>query len=527
MKVLIIDDEVLAREALKIQIRKFADYSILEAGDGEEGLAILKKENPDVAFIDIQMPGMSGIDFMEEGRKICSQTFFIVLSGYNFFAYAQKAIEYNACKYLLKPVSDQAVEELFKEIELKLSVRERQKNKYKEIYLTEQKQKRSLKRKYIYELLNVKKSRRESLVKRIEELGSCFDKPFFQIFLIRIGNILPNEEELLKFGIWNIAGEIFTGEEQCIELFDDISGAGILLNTINPPYENEFQKNINAMFAETNKFCRFIGVNQVTFGIGERVQGIESLDAVYDSAKQTLNLYLAGGEHKLYFAGGDTLKCKYNTSNKQNWEKRFTKALLTENKEAVIECIDDFYAQYTEGDFISIKELHKLHLSFFVLLQKAVQSYETRDRLEDEFYLYNKIQKLDSIEEMHQFLLEKVRACFQIIDTQRISGNKKIVQRGKQFIEENLGNDLTLNAVAEYAGVSAVYFSKIFKEEEGKNFIDYVTKRRMEIACDLLEGNMKTAEISERIGYHDMKHFYKVFKKYMGISPSQYRKKIR
>ena len=124
-------------------------------------------------------------------------------------------------------------------------------------------------------------------------------------------------------------------------------------------------------------------------------------------------------------------------------------------------------------------------------------------------------------------MLDKVEICFRIIENHSISGNKKVVWRGKQFIEENLGNDLTLNATAEYAGVSPVYFSKLFKEEENKNFIDYVTERKMQIACELLEKNMKTAEISERIGYHDMKHFYKVFKKYMGVTPSQYRKKIR
>lgn len=532
MKVLIIDDEALARESLKMQIRKFSACPVFEAKDGAEALACLQEENPDLVFVDIQMPGMSGIDFMEQGRKLCSQAFFIVLSGYDSFEYAQQAIRYRASEYLLKPVSDQKVRDVLREMELRLIAREQEKNKYKEILISERKKRKSLKRKYIYELLNVNRERRSGVMKKMEELGIQFDKPYFQIFLIRMGGGMTpanqtSLEELQKFGIWNIAEEVFEGEEQSVELFDDINGVGILLNTSHPPYEQEFEKRIDTMFEETNRFCEFIGVNKVTFGIGERKQGMDLLDEVYDSAKQALNLYLTGGEQRLYFPEREKGAGRRRTVSRQIWEKRFSKALFMEDEEAVVECVNDFYDQYVGGKLMSIKELHKIHLSFFVLLLKALKNYETEGKIEDEFYLYNKIQKLESIEEMKRFLLEKVDIFFQIIRTQSVDGNQQIVQRGKQFIEENLGNELTLNSAAEYAGVSAVYFSKIFKEEEKKNFIDYVTERRMEIACELLETNMKTEEISERIGYHDVKHFYKVFKRYMGVSPGQYRRKVR
>lgn len=533
MKILIIDDEALARESLKMQIEKCGEHAIYETADGRAALVNLREESPDVVFIDIQMPGMSGIEFMERGREICGTAFFVVLSGYNSFEYAQKAIKYSACEYLLKPVSDDSIFELLKKIGHKISEKEQKQNRYQQMYLSEQRQKESLQRKYIYELLNVKRSRRESLIQKIEELGICFDKPYFQIILIRTGNILPSEEELLKFGIRNMAKEIFSAEGQSVELFDDINGIGILLNTFQPLCEETvqncdetFQKDVSKMFEETNKFCRFIQVNQVTFGIGERKRGIDMLDEAYDSAKQTLNLYLTSGEYKIYFSGKEKKNIE-NYIDKQEWEKRFSKALFTEDEEMLVPYIEEFYAQYAAGDGMSVKELHKIHLSFFVLLQKLVKRYETEAMSEDEFSLYNKIQKMDSIEEMRQFVLKKVDESFQMIRERPNSGNSKIVYRGKHFIEKNLGNELTLNAVAEYAGVSAVYFSKIFKEEEKKTFIEYVTERRIETACELLESNMKTAEISERIGYHDMKHFYKVFKKYMGVSPSQYRKKVR
>ena len=309
MKVLIVDDEALARESLKMQIKQFTDAHLFEAGDGKTALAVLAKEKPELVFVDIRMPGMSGIEFMEHARKIYSQIFFVVLSGYDSFEYAQKAIRYDAIEYLLKPVNDRDIREVFWKVKEKLLEREQEKEKYEEIYLSERKKKRSLQRKYIYEFLNVKKSRREGIAKKLEDLGVNFDKSYFQVFLIRTGSIAVQaaEEEMLKFGIWNIAQEIFYDDGK-IYLFDDINGVGVLFNTALPSGGQVFEQKAEALFEEANKFCEFIGVNKVTIGIGVRKEGVDILDEVYDSARYALNLYPVSYTHLgagCLFSGGN------------------------------------------------------------------------------------------------------------------------------------------------------------------------------------------------------------------------------
>ncbi|MDD3362149.1 MAG: response regulator [Hespellia sp.] len=527
MKLLIVDDEYLARESLEIQISKLTDYQILQAKDGVTALTIMEDERPDIVFIDIQMPGMSGIEFMERGRKICSQAVFIVLSGYNLFEYAQKAIEYNAFKYLLKPVSDESLSELFEEIESQLLTKQIENIKHKEAYMSAQRSKKILQRKYVLELLNVKEAKKADVLQKLKKSGIVFDKPYFQIFIIRIVMDSIEEEELLKFGIINIAEEIFKATDQSVCAFDEENGLGILINSEGRQEASAFETYIDIMFEEIQKFSSALGVERITIGISERKAGIEILDELYDAALQALNMYLIHGDNRLYFAKEKPVDDKNGNWNKQNLEKRFEKALFMGSKVDVEDCIENLYVQFSDSNFTDVKELHKLHLSFFVLLHKAMKNLETEGVLEDEFYLYKKIQQFESIEEMKHFLLKKTEICLEAIGGNSVTGNKKAVQIGKQFINENLGNELTLNAVAEHVGLSLVYFSKIFKEEEGKNFIDYVTEQRMQLACELLEGNAKTSEICERIGYHDMKHFYKVFKKYRGITPSQYRKRVR
>lgn len=93
------------------------------------------------------------------------------------------------------------------------------------------------------------------------------------------------------------------------------------------------------------------------------------------------------------------------------------------------------------------------------------------------------------------------------------------------YIEEHYQESLTLQSLATKFYISDSYFSRIFKQHTGKNFIEYVTDYRMKIAKDLLEYSlMKTNEVSMAVGYTDQRYFSQIFKKHVGMTPSLYRK---
>lgn len=99
------------------------------------------------------------------------------------------------------------------------------------------------------------------------------------------------------------------------------------------------------------------------------------------------------------------------------------------------------------------------------------------------------------------------------------------VEKAREYIEENYFENLTLQQVADKAAVSAGYLSTLFNKELGCSFIDYQNQIRIRHACTYLQQNyFKTYEIAYKIGFHDEKYFSKVFKKVMGISPSEYKK---
>ncbi|MEK5037125.1 response regulator transcription factor [Sporosarcina sp. FSL K6-3457] len=96
------------------------------------------------------------------------------------------------------------------------------------------------------------------------------------------------------------------------------------------------------------------------------------------------------------------------------------------------------------------------------------------------------------------------------------------------YIEEHYQEAISLQSLATKFFISDSYFSRIFKQHTGKNFIEYVTEYRMKIAKDLLAySTMKTNEVSIAVGYTDQRYFSQLFKKQIGMTPSLYRKKAK
>jgi two-component system LytT family response regulator len=100
MRAIIIDDERLARTELRKLLQEFPEIEVVdEAGNVDEGLAKIETHNPDLIFLDIQMPGKSGFDLLSELDKAPEVIFTTAYDDY-----ALKAFEVNALDYLLKPV---------------------------------------------------------------------------------------------------------------------------------------------------------------------------------------------------------------------------------------------------------------------------------------------------------------------------------------------------------------------------------------------------------------------------------------
>ena len=93
------------------------------------------------------------------------------------------------------------------------------------------------------------------------------------------------------------------------------------------------------------------------------------------------------------------------------------------------------------------------------------------------------------------------------------------------YMGENLQGNITMRSVAEALCISESYLSKLFKRKTGRSFLDALTRLRMQEAARLLEGSdMKVYEIADRLGYRDVEHFSGLFRKFTGLTPSEYKR---
>lgn len=102
-----------------------------------------------------------------------------------------------------------------------------------------------------------------------------------------------------------------------------------------------------------------------------------------------------------------------------------------------------------------------------------------------------------------------------------------LINKIAQYIREHLDEDISLNLLSDKFALNAQYISQLFKNQIGVNFLSYLTSIRMQKAKSLLLSSAKTiVEVSVAVGYNDYRVFTKVFKKHVGVSPSQYRKEF-
>ena len=124
--------------------------------------------------------------------------------------------------------------------------------------------------------------------------------------------------------------------------------------------------------------------------------------------------------------------------------------------------------------------------------------------------------------EQIQDVLQRIVEC---IYSHKILNSESLTNRAKAYIEEHISEDFGLNDVISSMYVGRSKFTEEFKKETGENFIDYVIRRRMETAMELIKsGTYSSAKLAQAVGYSDLKYFQKSFKKYTGYSVKEYQR---
>jgi YesN/AraC family two-component response regulator len=174
----------------------------------------------------------------------------------------------------------------------------------------------------------------------------------------------------------------------------------------------------------------------------------------------------------------------------------------------------------TEGSLECMKRIA------FSIAIKVKDYFEDRGvhipQLEDDS-LYRNIFSGNSMKSLEEYL-DGILALYEkaVYDS-----SQSAIQKVCEYVKARMGGKITLAEAAGYVFLSPAYLSRIFKERMGVNFSDYVARVHMEEAMELLkDSRYKVYEVGEKLGYRDIRYFYKVFRQFTGLTPSQYRNRF-
>ncbi len=369
LKIFVVEDEPFIRKGIIMYIQRGDPEFVVvgEEGDGKSAYSQILQTRPDVLLTDIRMPYMGGLELAEEAKKHLPDLKVIIISGYDDFTYASKAIHIGVVDYLLKPILEDAL------------------------------------------LAAIRKAKDEIAKERKD---------------------VKREREM---------------DEASAGFFGD-AGVSLALKQVDI---KSWAKDSVELFLK---------------------KGLE------DEAGKFVDRYLE-------CVGSDNMKSLI-----------FRQYMVIDMQLQAVRFLDSLGAGEYTGDVICAEQ----ELAGYV----------------------------KTLESSRDYMVSMLAGCLAVRDELSENPYTAMVEKAKEYVGTHYGVEISLGLAAEYVGVSASHFSRIFSREAGITFIEYLTQVRVERAKELLRcTNKKIAEIAQEIGYRDTRYFYTLFKKNVGCTPREYRKK--
>lgn len=532
LKVIIADDEIKVCNLI-YQLVDWESMGLEVAAiinDGISAFDLIKEIEPDIVITDIRMPGYDGIELIRRTKEILPNVFFIIISGYNQFEYAQNAIRYGVENYLLKPIKKiELINTLAKIIEKNSQVKS-DFNEKKELKTMLRSSVEKAKKNLLTEILfnplgTIVNNDIDSINK---EYYSNFKTGFFTIAVIRPFLETGEEnEEMISLLLTKIQSMVKQKLEPiCIELITVIWQEQIicLINTDDPKLKTIIKQlnkmkidiaNLKDIFQKANII---IGFGEVTDNLNKIYSNIEKAQTAILSRFAQSNAYIINYEDRtesklepidiIDTSLKDRLLSYFETLDKNKLFDELARLKMVFEKNAKDSKL--IYRCYTELIDIIIFGL-KTHLN--------------RDSLHDASWFRKQFNRFYTLNDMFDWIKDWIDDEFEKFSELKKNRDNKPIRLAKQYIHENYNKSISLDDVSSMLGFNSAYFSTMFKKETGENFIDYLIKIRINNAKHLLlQSNLNVDGIATAVGYSDTKYFTKLFRKKTGLSPSEFKK---
>ncbi len=515
-QVLIVDDEVLIRDGLKC-IMDWEEMGFCvcgEAGNGEDALSLILKLKPNLVLMDIRMPKLQGIDVVRLSRDQGFEGKFIIISGYSDFKYAQEAIRYGVESYLTKPIDEDELSEAVSKIKADLDAKSIASD---HIELYRQKAKDVI----LHELVHGRTDAGYSLSKQdMEELE--LESEIYQIVIYENFNRTPSTVSYSFADLLKV-----TNKENHTFLHFEEDQKDVILLKGNYAL-NRFGDFLSHYNLDTPP-QKDSPMDSLFLAYGRPVKTLSEVHQSYQDACALMDrrFFCIQGQHTLgYEELPDIEAGTYDLQKEklQEYTDFLVGYLQTFNRKKVAETLSNLEDYlYNVGSGISEVKLFLTDLYLRIKEKISLIYSNTSIPFATNSSVIDFIEKKHYLYEIIQFLSEQFEM---IMNATGNPSRNSVLDDILYYIDHNYQSNIKLETIAPLFGYNSAYLGKIFNKTVGESFNSYIDHMRIEHSKELLiQGNGKVYEIAEKVGYRNVDYFHKKFRKYVGESPAEFRKK--
>ncbi|WP_394924363.1 response regulator [uncultured Robinsoniella sp.] len=509
MKVIVVEDEpaILAGivrmiENLELDMEVRGSYR-----NGEQALAGMEKDLPDIVVTDIRMPVMNGLELIGEAQKRYEGIEYVVLSGYSEFAYAKEAIRFGVDSYILKPPVQSELQETLKRLTDKIEKR-------KQKVLCEELQNAIFNDEYAKDVLE----------KGFEGYSCCY------LLLVCVGAFSMRAETLIRplNEIWNSASirEKLKGKAENDWRYFVFDSKALNEKLVFLASKDDSIVPVKHLVNRLSSYEKLLEM-PVNIVLSKAFSNTEELGKKYRDIRFCMSNQALIGKSHMTIMGEEVLPEAYIAIGNQE-KDRLSSLLEKDDFKGVIQCFQQLCIQWKKNKITQIN--CEFSMKYFMS-----EIYRNYPGLQQDYTMEQLLYEVEAIiggTLSYEGLLSSMVALIKKIgEKARKSMQNKtledVVELMYEYIRTQYAQGLAVEEFASKYGYNATYVANQFTAIKKISPNRLVTNLRLNRAKELLQSSdYRLRDIAEMIGYHDVSYFSRIFKDSVGISPRQYREDV-
>ncbi len=524
---MVCDDEQIMIESVRHIVEKeFSNIRIVEtARSGREAIEKTLVTRPDILLTDIKMPGINGLDAIKEIKKVHSDVKIVIVSVYEFFEYAKQAVELGVSEYLIKPVKKERLGDALHRIMAQLDAERRKYSWELEAKERIEKMLSAVEHSFIYSLLFNQVRKNDITLYKREFFDIDNETGFTFVALFNKKGKNGGYEDQLQDSL--DLQEIYTFFKDNLKYRWKCIVGPVMLDRVvvyvAQSIDDLYQQRVQSIACIEEIMHLLEARHSIEFKVGiGRIHKDQDIMISYQEALRALNCNEGGRIVHIDDIAPNIYDVGYDIVTE---EHKLIIGLENGDVQKCLTILSDIFRKYP--NFFEQENIHYRIIEMMAAVRRVATENGIKDNIEAGCYI-KRILCCKSSEEFEQLCTEEIRQIACEISVRKKCNIGKIVERTTQLISERFNQDLSLDDISKELHISPQYLSRLYKNETGENFIERLTTIRIENAKKLMrESKYSIKEICYMSGYCDPNYFSKLFKKHVGISPTDFQNKFR